>query len=370
MLRVSHLISGDLWAGAEAASFHLISALARQPATRVRAVVLNEGELAERLRSAGVEVCLEPEGGRGFRALLRAVRERLAGSDLVHAHRYKEDLLAACSGLPWIATQHGRPEPFRGAAALRMRAYLALDLALKRFAARRVIAVSSEVEQWLHRRVGRARTARIWNGIGDPASAVSPTPWPERPLRVGVLARLVPVKGVELAVDAVARVPRLELEIVGDGPERGALERRVRDSGAADRIHLVGFDPQPLPRVARWRALLATSHHEGNPISVLEALALGTPVVAGDLPGVDEILEGRGGWGLGTRDPEAWARRLAGLGDPGGPGAEASRAARERFLSAFTAEAAARRTRALYEESLAAPPVLRADPQRGGSSSR
>ena len=359
---VTHLISGDLWAGAEIATYHLIRALAARADTTVRAVVLNEGELARQLALAGVETVIVPERGRSFRSLRRAVVEQLDLSDLVHAHRYKESVLAASSGLPWVATQHGRPESFGGVAGLCMGLYLGLDVALKRISARRVVAVSTEVEEWLGPRVGRAKTVCIANGIFDPAPQVAPAPWEERSPRVGVLARLVAVKGVELAIDAVARCPGLDLEIVGDGPERGALEQRVAalPGDVAARIEFAGFDPAPLSRVARWRALLVTSHHEGNPISVLEALALGTPVVSGNLRGVADILGKRGegspalgGWDLPDRDPQTWAAALERIAKAEPEARDASQAARARFLSAFTAELPAQKMRGVYAAALA-----------------
>jgi glycosyltransferase involved in cell wall biosynthesis len=106
----------------------------------------------------------------------------------------------------------------------------------------------------------------------------------------------------------------------------------------------VGHLSDPLPRIASWRALLVTSLHEGNPIGVMEALALGTPVVSAPLRGVAEVLDGRGGRLEPSRNIGVWAddlRRL--IGDAEG-GTALSRAARERFLGAFTASAAAERT--------------------------
>ena len=52
-------------------------------------------------------VVVVSEAGRRFSALVAAVRRQLADADLVHAHRYKENLLAALSGRPWVAIQHG-----------------------------------------------------------------------------------------------------------------------------------------------------------------------------------------------------------------------------------------------------------------------
>lgn len=351
-LRVTHLISADLWAGAEVATCHLVEALARSPDLAVSVIALNDGELARRLKTAGVDVELEPEGSRSFVRLAAAVRARLRSADLVHSHRYKENLLAALSGRPWIATEHGRAEPAAGSAALRMRGYLALDRLLKRSSARRVIAVSSEIERALVARIGRRRTVRVWNGVPDPVAASELPAWEDRPPVVGTLGRLAPVKGLELAIEAVARCSDVRLEMVGAGPQRAALEARAAALGARNRISFCGFDPDPLRRVATWRALLVTSLHEGNPVSVIEALSLGTPVLAGPLPGVTEILgESDGGWSLPHRDPERWARRLSELLRDAPAGARASQAARERYLRRFTVAMATRHTVQVYREA-------------------
>ncbi len=351
---VVHLISGVLWAGAEVATFHLVCALAARSDCEVSALVLNRGPLFDRLREAGVCVSLESEAGRGFLSLARAVRDRVAGADLVHAHRYKEDLLAAASGRPWIATQHGRPESFRGSARLRAAIYRGLDLAAKRFSARAVVAVSDDVASWLRPRVGARKVSVVWNGIDDPAAGAAIGPWRSRALRVGVLARLVPVKDVGLAIDAVARTPDVELEIVGDGPERASLEAHVLRSAARERVRFVGIDPAPLSRVASWRALLVTSVHEGNPIGVIEALALGTPVVHANVAGVADVLGGCGGLAASDRSPGAVADALQRLVADDVAGEAASLAARARFLAAFRADAAAERMVAIYRRALAA----------------
>lgn len=351
---VVHLVSADLWAGAEVATFHLLRALAERGDLEVRALLLNPGELERRLREARIPVAVEPESGRGFASLAVAVRRQLRDADLVHAHRYKEDVLAALSGRPWVASRHGRPEPSQGAAAARSRLYQWLDLWALRRSARRTIAVSSEVESWLARRIGAGRVVKVWNGIADPAAGLDVPSWAERPLRVGALGRLFPVKAFGLAIDAVAACPGLELEIAGDGPERAGLQARIADSGASDRIRLLGHVADPHARIASWRALLVTSLHEGNPIGVIEALALGTPVVSADLAGVAEILEGQGGRLVASRAPAAWAALLQPfVSDP--QTARVSAAARRRYESAFTAAAAAERMHGVYREILERP---------------
>jgi glycosyltransferase involved in cell wall biosynthesis len=351
-LRVAQLISGDLWAGAEVALYHLLVALAQRGELQVCAVLLNPGQLAEALAAARIETRVVPEQGRSFASLARAVRAALGDAQLVHAHRYKENALAALSGRPWLTTWHGRPECPPGAAGLRMRAHLLADGVCSALFARRVVVVSRELEPRARRCVGRRRTAHCWNGIADPLRGAAPRPWASRAPVVGALGRLFPVKGFELAVRAAALCPGLQLEIAGEGPERPRLEREIAQSGAADRIRLLGHLADPLPRLASWRALLVTSHHEGNPIGVLEALALGTPVLAAELPGIREIAGEQGAVLQAGREPAHWAQALARLASDAPAAERLAAVGRRRFAEHFTAEAAAARMAELYRAAL------------------
>jgi glycosyltransferase involved in cell wall biosynthesis len=131
----------------------------------------------------------------------------------------------------------------------------------------------------------------------------SPLPWNERDEKVVFVGRLGLEKGVHVLIDAWrqfgARAPLLEL--IGDGPERSSIERRIQESGLADRIALCGQLPFPAAqeKIARARLLILPSlWFEAFGLVVLEALALGVPVAAsriGSLPcmiddGVNGVL--------------------------------------------------------------------------------
>jgi glycosyltransferase involved in cell wall biosynthesis len=100
---------------------------------------------------------------------------------------------------------------------------------------------------------------------------------------VGV-GRLSFEKGFDVLVRAHAQVRAAgvdhRLELIGDGPERDALEMLARDLGVADSVAFTGFLENPFPRVARAEAFVLPSRLEGFPLSLLEALVLGVPVIA------------------------------------------------------------------------------------------
>jgi glycosyltransferase involved in cell wall biosynthesis len=105
--------------------------------------------------------------------------------------------------------------------------------------------------------------------------------------------RLTAQKSLDRALEAVAAADGIRLVIAGDGPDREPLERRARELGIADRVSFLG--PQSRERIVElFRAADATilsSSWENFPHSVVEALAVGTPVLAMESGGVSEVLQ-------------------------------------------------------------------------------
>jgi glycosyltransferase involved in cell wall biosynthesis len=127
---------------------------------------------------------------------------------------------------------------------------------------------------------------------------------------VGVAGRLTRQKALEDAVAALARVPAIELLVLGDGPERSDLERRAAEIGVAGRVRFLGAGSRD-DVLALFRAVdlaLVTSAWENLPHTLLEALAAGTPVVATAVGGIPEVVrDGENGLLVPPRDVEALA---------------------------------------------------------------
>lgn len=127
--------------------------------------------------------------------------------------------------------------------------------------------------------------------------------------------RLRPVKGFDVLIRAFAEVVKsrsARLMILGEGPERDQLEALAADLGIADDVVMPGFDPNPLPYMARASVFVSASIWEGFGNSIVEAMALGTPVVTTATDGPTEILEG-GRWGriVPVGDTSALAKAIA-----------------------------------------------------------
>lgn len=107
------------------------------------------------------------------------------------------------------------------------------------------------------------------------------------------VGRLSPQKGYDRLLEAMAGVyPGARVTIIGEGPERGALEALREKLNLEECVTFVGFDPNPAPLVAGADALLLPSRWEGLPNVALEALAVGTPVIATpEAGGIAEIAD-------------------------------------------------------------------------------
>jgi glycosyltransferase involved in cell wall biosynthesis len=126
---------------------------------------------------------------------------------------------------------------------------------------------------------------------------------------------LIPRKGHDLAIRAVAAMPEVTLLIVGEGPQAAALKHLAELLGSGERVRFLGSMPQErLPLVySAADVLLLASSREGLPNVVLEALACGTPVVATAVSGTPEVVAPQPGRLVQERTPEAIAGALRAL---------------------------------------------------------
>lgn len=200
-----------------------------------------------------------------------------------------------------------------------------VELPLKRLAYRRadlVTAVSAGVAQELVERLGLPgqRVSTVWNPVvtDDIASRASerldhPFFGNQAPVLVAC-GRLIDDKDYPTLLDAFGRISAVHparLVILGDGPLRSMLEARARSLGLATVVSFVGFDPNPFKYMSRAYLVLQASRREGLPGTLIQSMAVGTPVVATDCEhGVREVVtDGEDGWVVPVGDARALAQR-------------------------------------------------------------
>jgi glycosyltransferase involved in cell wall biosynthesis len=219
--------------------------------------------------------------------------------DLIDAHYFYPDGVAAAAlarrlDVPFVITARGSDVNLLGrqpGPAARMR-----DAARQ---AAKVITVSTRLkESVVAMGVDPGRVVVLRNGVdldvfapGDRAAARRGLALEDRPT-LACVGNLVPEKGLELALHALARLEEAQLVLVGDGPSRRDLSELAAQLGIASRVRFVPTVAQRELRhlYAAADALLLTSTREGWPNVLLESLACGTPVVAVDVGAVREIV--------------------------------------------------------------------------------
>jgi len=263
-----------------------------------------------------------------LRRLERVVRER--GIDVIHSHGKGAGLYGRLAarrlGIPAVHTFHGIH--YRGYPIGLRWGYLAME----RWLAGRTAAIVhvSESQARGAEPLGLAPagpTHVIPNGIDIArlARLVSGSPISRRALGVaddafviGTVARFDPVKGLDVLLEAFARVshalPRATLVLIGDGPEAGRLRAAAATLGVGARVVWAGAVPDAARALPAMDVYASASRGEGLPLGLLEAMACGRPVVATSVSGhVDAVEEGATGALVPAGDAAALGDALLGL---------------------------------------------------------
>lgn len=329
-IKVLHVASGDLWAGAEAQLFTLATTLQHEQSVSVFVVLLNYGILEQRLCEAGVDVTVFDESElNGFQILHQLIRKfKEIKPDVIHTHRIKENILGSiaarlCGNIPNLRTAHGAPEHRPPWYHIPKHIILLLDRFCGHRLQRKIIAVSNDLAGILKKDFPAERIEVIENGI-DPASfarsvkhAKSASTSSARPFNIGIAGRLAPVKRVDLFIKAAAELlnthPELNISfhIYGDGQLRTDLETLTRKLEAVNAVHFEGNCEDMQQALANMDALLITSDHEGLPMILLEAMVLKTPIIAHAVGGIPVLLDhGKCGVLVSNHQPAAYAEAV------------------------------------------------------------
>jgi glycosyltransferase involved in cell wall biosynthesis/protein-tyrosine-phosphatase len=313
MMRVCHVMTADLWAGAEVQVATTVSHLVQQGGLQVTAVLFNHGRLEDELRRLGIPVTtIDETTHNAFQIVLRLIEYcRDQQIDLVHTHRYKDAVLgmvaARLAGVPHaIRTMHGLREPMHGWNDWKFRAYEALDKAVLHRCADRVIAVSNRMAATLIRGGYRpSLVTTIHNGI-DVNKVSAPRPYqqtrqaldlPAATLVIGTAGRLSAVKGHDTFLRAARlvldREPGARFVIAGGGPLEDELVALACELGIAHACRFLGARSDVHDVMAAMDVFVLPSLNEGLPMAILEAMALGKAVIASNVGGLPEVIRHR-----------------------------------------------------------------------------
>ena len=330
----------------------------------------DEPLLDAELAAAGVEVLNLNRGSkldlRAWRPLVRRLQD---GVDVVHAHMFGSNVWGTVLGrlthVP-VVVAHEHTWSFQGRPVRRF-----LDRELVGRYADAFVAVAAEDRRKMIEVEGvdAEKIRLIPNGIPDPVPGDGATVRHELGIDadapvIGVVCELRAQKALEVLFEAAARLrgelPALKVLVAGDGPERERLEAEVERLGLEGTVLLLGIRRDVPALLDALEVAVLSSDYEGSPLSVMEYMAAGKPIVSTRVGGVPELLEdGRDAVLVEPRDPEAFAEAIGRLlRDP----AEAKRlgeAARDRQRREYSLDAMVRRIESLYEELWLASPRRR-----------
>ena len=337
-----------------------------------------EGSLRDLATDKGVEPLFIPELGREVRpnrdfvALWKLVRLlRRQRPDIVHTHTAKAGALgriaAKLTGIPIIIhTFHGHV--LNGYFSRGMtRLFLGIERCLAGLSTKIVTVSEGQRRELLRLGIGKPENVGVMplglelDGLlrsdlrrGEFRQRLGISA--ETPL-VGIIARLVPIKDhgtfLQAAADLHRYRPDVRFLIVGDGECRSALEQQAHALGVDGCVHILGWQRDLEPIYADLDLVVLSSLNEGTPVSLIEAMAAGVPVVATSVGGVpDLIADEKTGLLVPSMDPGALSRAMQTLIGDGERRREMGRLGREAVYPIFSDAALLDRIDHLYRSLL------------------
>jgi glycosyltransferase involved in cell wall biosynthesis len=303
-MNVLHIITGDLWAGAEAQAFAMLEGFQKSDAIALYVVTFNDGRLYSELKATGVYVELIEERKNHAMALvlkLRSILEKWK-IEIVHAHGYKESFLGGLAARSIgvkavVRTHHGR-----GVLAGNFK-HTWIEWVNRVFLTDYSIAVSHELKQYLKTYHYKEPKIKVIHNAINPVN-VKPHRRPEHvksalglsmtSLIIGSMGRMVSVKGYDVFIKgalAVAnKIPNAMFILAGDGPLKNELQSMAQKLGIEKRFRFLGFRKDAYDVLSTFDIFVLTSLHEGVPMVLLEAMALNKPIVSTMVGGIPEII--------------------------------------------------------------------------------
>ncbi|MDX9755174.1 MAG: glycosyltransferase [bacterium] len=331
--------------------------------TRYTPVVVpigTQGELARQAKASGISVAPLPMPSRLAVWPAQAALGQIAGrheAALIHTFGIRSNTLALLTtrrlGLPWIirvpninCTDY--TNPLHG-----WLAHAFNNALLRRASAVQVI--SPQLVQYLSQlRKPPRRIDFIPNGVDVSQFSPDDDQTTTDTVVIGSTGRLEPIKGYDLLIEAFATIhahyPSAQLVLVGNGSQEAVLRDLARQLQIETHVHFSGYMADVCPALAQFTLFVCSSHSEGVPNALLEAMAMGLPIISTQVGGISSILSEREAVLIPPGDPRALADAMLCLLGESERRWRLGQAARARAEAEFSVQSMVNRVMQMYDE--------------------
>ena len=312
-MKAMHVISGDLWAGAEVQVFNSLIALKAETDLSLECIIFNEGILSEKLRENNITTVLIDEKKYSILRIVDkiCVEIKTWRPDVIHVDLVKEHfasklaIVKSLKRIPIVRTVHGArktPDYLPLFKSFRSKIVVFLDNFLITYGADAIIAVSKNLEKEFYKRKVKSSIHQIYNAIKESeyktkinVSQVKKKYGAEGLFWIGTAARLAEPKNIAMLIKAGKCLAEegilFKISIFGEGPLRTDLQNLIANLSLAGHVELHGFELEIVPVISSFDVFVLCSIHEGLPMVLLEAMLLNTPIIGTDVVGINEVIE-------------------------------------------------------------------------------
>ncbi|ULH08867.1 glycosyltransferase family 4 protein [Alcaligenes faecalis] len=327
-----------------------------------------KGELFDRARQRGISIqtlaeLVHPiQINSDYRCILqlRQILKR-AKPDLLHLHSSKAGVIGRVAGLlsgvPCVFTAHGWAFT-EGVSKKKRNLYLGIEYSLA-FLAKKIITVSQyDRDLALRYHFPRNKLQVIHNGVVDQNPHLPVRPASKEagaPVRLLMVARFSQQKDHVTLLQALSLISSLNwrLDLLGTGETLGQVQELYQRLNLVDKVYFHGASDKVNQHLIEADVFVLSTNWEGLPLSILEAMSAGLPIVATDVGGVAECVQHEhNGYLVPRQNPQVLAEHLAVLIEQQDTRRRLGTAARQDFLARFTVDAMVDRTEKLYQECL------------------
>lgn len=309
--KIVHIISGDLWAGAEVQVYHTLKYLNYNNNMQFYTILFNDGILNINLKKEGIKTIIIDEKENNTIKMIIKITKLLywIQPNIIHVHAYKEHLLGSLAAIfsgnkaYIVRTFHGITNVKKNSKGIKTILLQKIEKFILNRKSLNIIAVSKDIQKLLEVHSNRAKITQIYNAVDS--NIINIIDKDEKEIReiyniknntfwIGSIARLEKTKNLELLIDVAIILKDLRIDYIisiwGEGRLKNKLQEKINKNKLQNHVRLEGFESNILPVIKALDVCTLCSLHEGMPMSILEAITLGTPVVCTEVGGVKELI--------------------------------------------------------------------------------